>query len=245
MIGIDFSTPNVVTLTPVGALSADDFSQLTATIDRRINETDQIPNLIIHVGKLPHWESFRAFSQHLKFVRNHQQIVAKIAIVGDNFAVRTLPLLMDFFVAAKVRAFPEARLDDARQWAQVSEDHPGKFERLDGFPPDVIAIKALGIITSQDYRDTLVPLVEERLKSQDQLKLLFVLDGDFDSYSAAAAWDDARFGLHHLRDFARIALVTDIGWFRHGARIFAPLMRAEYRGFDVAEIDDAKKWIID
>ena len=38
MIGIDSSVPNVVTLTPVGSLSADDFSQLTATIDRQINE---------------------------------------------------------------------------------------------------------------------------------------------------------------------------------------------------------------
>ena len=243
MIGIDSSVPNVVTLTPVGSLSADDFSQLTATIDRQINETNQVPNLIIHVGKLPHWASFRAFSQHLKFVRDHQRIVAKVAIVGDNFAVRTLPLLMDVFVSAKVRTFAEAKLDDARQWAEESDDHPGRFEQLDGFPLDVIAIKARGIITSQDYRDMLIPLVEERLKSQDRLKLLLVLDGDFESYSAAAAWDDARFGLYHLRDFAKIALVTDIGWVRHGARIFAPLMRADYRAFDVAELDDAKVWI--
>lgn len=244
MIDIDFSAPNVVTVTPEGALSADDFTQLTTTIDRYLHETERVPNLVIHVGKLPHWDSFRALSKHLHFVRDHQQLVGKIAIVGDNFAVRTLPLLMDLFVSAKVRHFSEARFAEARQWAEVTEDHPGKFESIEGFPLDIVAIRARGIITGQDYRDMLVPLVEKRLASHDRIKLLFVLDGDFDSYSAAAAWDDARFGLRHAGDFTKIAIVTDIGWIRHGARIFAPLMKADVRVFEVAELEDAKSWIM-
>ncbi len=243
MIGIDFSAPNVATLTPESALSADDFSRLTSTIDQHINKTDRIPNFLIHIGKLPHWDSFRAFTKHLQFVRNHQQLVKKIAIVGDNFAVRTLPVLMDHFVAAKVRHFPEARLDEARKWAQEEDDHPGQFELLEGFPSDVIAIKARGIITSQDYSDTLIPLVVDRRKNHDRLKLLFMLDGDFDSYSAAAAWDDARFGLSHWNDFRKIALVTDVSWIRHGARIFAPLMKSDFRFFHVAKLEEAKSWI--
>jgi hypothetical protein len=244
MIVIEFSAPNVVTLTPTGTLSAADFMQLTTTIDQYINESDGVPNLIIHVGKLPHWNSFRALSEHLHFVRNHQKFVRKIGIVGDNFAVRTLPLLMDLFVSAKVRSFTEARLTEAQQWAADTEDHPGQFEPLEGFPWDVVAIRAKGIITGQDYRDMLIPLVEERLKSHERLKLLFVLDGDFESYSAAAAWDDARFGFSHLRDFAKIALVTDIGWIRHGANTFAPLMKADLRVFAVAELEDAKSWVL-
>lgn len=244
MIAVEFSDPNVATLTPDGTLSAADFTQLTATIDQYINETDRVPNLIIHVGKLPHWNNFRALSKHLHFVRNHQQLVGKIAIVGDNFAVRTLPLLMDLFVSAKVRSFPEARFTEARQWAAVTEDHPGKFEPLDGLPWDVVAVRATGIITRQDYRDMLIPLVEERLKSHDRLKLLLVFDRDFDSYSAAAAWDHARFGFSHLTDFTKIALVTDIDWIRHGANTFAPLMKAELRVFIVSDLEEAKLWVL-
>ncbi|MEO7039883.1 MAG: STAS/SEC14 domain-containing protein [Gemmatimonadaceae bacterium] len=244
MIGIEFSAPNVVTLTPAGALSAEDFARLTSTIDQYINENERAPNLVIHVGKLPHWDSFLSFRKHLRFVRNHEPLVKKVAIVGDNFAVRTLPLLMDLFVSAKVRPFSEARFAEAQQWAGTVEDHPGEFELLEGFPKDVIAIRARGIITGQDYREMLVPLVEERLKSLGRLKLLFVLDETFDSYSAAAAWDDARFGLSHLRDFGKIAVVTDIGWIRHGAGIFAPLMKADLRIFDVAELEEAKSWIL-
>jgi hypothetical protein len=243
MIDIEFSKTNIVTLTPRGALSANDFSRLKAVIDQHINETDTIPNIVIHVGKLPHWDSFDALSKHILFVRNHHQLVRKVAIVGDGFAVSTLPFLMDHFVAAKIRHFSEARMVEARDWAEASEDHPGQFEWLEGFPSDVIAIKARGFITSQDYRDMLVPLVDEELKTHDRLKFLFILDGDFDSYSGAAAWDDVRFGLSHWKDFRRIALVTDIGWIRHGAGIFAPIMKADIQVFDLAGIEEAKSWI--
>lgn len=243
MITIDFSTANIVVLTPHGALSADDFSQLKAAIDRHINENDRIPNLIIHVGKLPHWDSFTALSRHLHFVRDHHKLVKKIAVVGDSLAVRALPLLMDLFVDAKVRAFSEAKFDEAKQWAESIEDHPGQFELIDGFPADVIAIKAKGIITSQDYSDMLVPLVDKKLKAHDRLKFLIVLDDAFESYSAAAAWDDARFGLRHFKDFGKIALVTDIGWIRHGAKLFSPLMKAQLDVFAVAERAKADAWI--
>jgi hypothetical protein len=243
MIEIEFSATNVVTVTPRGALGAKDFVRLTVAIDQYINQNDRIPNLIILVGKLPHWDSFSAFHSHLRFVRNHERLVKKVAIVGDSFAVRALPLLLDHFVGAKVRTFPEARLEKARHWAEAKEDHPGQFELLEGFPHDVVAVKAQGIITSQDYNDILVPLVDERLKTHDRLKFLFLLDEGFDSYSGAAAWDDARFGLSHWKDFSKIALVTDIGWIRHGARIFAPLARAEIHVFDVAELDKAETWI--
>jgi len=44
-------------------------------------------------------------------------------------------------------------------------------------------------------------------------------------------------------DFGRIALVTDIGWMRTAARLFAPLMRAEMHIFALDEIEDARSWI--
>ncbi|MEO6152337.1 MAG: STAS/SEC14 domain-containing protein [Croceibacterium sp.] len=243
MIGIELSSPGVFTLTPHGALNPENFSKLTAAIDRYINENDRVPNLVIHVGQLPHWSSLAALSDHLCFVRDHHRLVKKVAIVGDSLAVRMLPGLMDHFVGAKVRNFQEARFDEARHWAEADEDHPGQFESLEGFPSDVIAIRARGIITSQDYREMLIPLVDQKLKTHDRLKFLFLLDQGFDSYSAAAAWDDARFGLSHWKDFSKIALVTDIVWIRHGVMIFAPLMRAEIQIFDVVEREKAETWI--
>ncbi|MEP6866925.1 MAG: STAS/SEC14 domain-containing protein [Novosphingobium sp.] len=243
MIEVDFCGDNIVMLTPKGNLTAEDFSELSVAIDGYINGTDKIPNLVIHAGQLPNWDDFRAIKEHMRFVRNHHRLVKKVAIIGDTLALKALPLLMDHFVAAKIRRFSEAKIAEALIWAKSSEDHPGNFELLDGFPADVVAVKARGIITSQDYREVLLPFVEKKLKGHARLKLLFVLDEDFDSYSEAAAWDDLRFGFSHIGDFSKIALVTDIGWIRHGAKLFSPLVKADIHIFDVAELDDARSWI--
>jgi len=137
----------------------------------------------------------------------------------------------------------EEKIAAAREWVRDDDDHPGRFETIEGLPGDVVALKVSGIVTSQDYRDMLVPLVEAKLKAHDKLKFLVVIDDDFVSYSPEAAWDDARFGLGHWADFGRIAVVTDIGWIRTATRLFAPLMPGELHIFALDELEDAKRWI--
>ena len=142
-----------------------------------------------------------------------------------------------------MRHFPEEKIAAAREWVRADDDHPGRFEEIEGLPSDVVALKVSGIVTSQDYRDMLVPLVEAKLKNHDKLKFLVVVDDDFISYSPEATWDDARFGFSHWADFGRIAVVTDIGWIRTATRLFAPLMPAELHIFALDEVEDAKSWI--
>jgi hypothetical protein len=33
-------------------------------------------------------------------------------------------------------------------------------------------------------------------------------------------WDDTKFGLAHMLDWERIALVTDVGWMKHAAQFY-------------------------
>jgi hypothetical protein len=117
------------------------------------------------------------------------------------------------------------------------------FTVLDGYPADVIAISASGHITSDDYEKVLIPLVEDRIKAEGKVKLLYMLTPEFAGFSAGAMWDDAKLGLLHFGDFAKVALVTDIDWMRAGTKLFAPLMRFEVRVYPVAELDAAKAWI--
>jgi len=56
-----------------------------------------------------------------------------------------LPAFVDHFVAAKVRRFPEGRLDEAREWLREPDDHPGAFEIIAGLPADVVAIVFFGL----------------------------------------------------------------------------------------------------
>ena len=81
MIGIDFPYENVVALTPQGALTEEDFDRVARAIDDHINERDVVPNILVHVMGIPHWASLSAMSRHFHFVKEHQRLVKKVALV--------------------------------------------------------------------------------------------------------------------------------------------------------------------
>ncbi len=121
----------------------------------------------------------------------------------------------------------------------------GKFELLEGYPADVVAISASGKIDRAAYEETLMPLIERRIEAEGKVNLLYRVGEEFEGYTAGAMWDDARLGLVHLGDFARIAVVTDVEWIRMGVKMFAPMMRGEVHLFHLSEMDAAKAWITD
>jgi hypothetical protein len=125
----------------------------------------------------------------------------------------------------------------------MSAVHNGRFEILEGYAPDVVAISAKGHITAADYETVLSPLIRERIARQGKVKLLYILGQEFEGVSAGAALDDAGLGLMHLGDFARIAVVTDVAWIRWGVRLFSPLFRCPVRVFGNADLDTAGSWI--
>ncbi|MXO58225.1 hypothetical protein GRI89_01520 [Altererythrobacter salegens] len=243
MIEIDLSDPDIVTLRPKGRLSEEDFDNLAKTIDARIHETDKVPNLVIRVDSLPHWDSVGALARHFHFVQVHQKVVRKVAIVGDSPLLAFAPEIADHFVAARIRRFPAAKLAEAQSWARAETDDPGHFEEIDGFPGDVIALRAVGVITGDDYRDTLVPLIEERLRTHEKLKCLIVLGEEYATYTGDAAWADMRLGLSHWNTFTRVALVTDIGWVAKASRLFSPVIPLEIEVFGLNALDEARSWI--
>lgn len=243
MIDIDVSHDEFVILRPKGALSEQDFVDLADAVDRRINETDRVPNLLISLDGIPHWDSLGAVTRHFHFVKEHQKIVKKVAVVGDSPLLSLAPEIANAFVAATIRRFPTRKMEDAKAWLRASEDDPGRFEIIDGLPRDVVAVRAVGIITAQDYRDVLIPLVDGRLKEHDKLKLLLVMDDDYTTFSGDAAWEDTKFDLRHVRDFTRIALVTDVPWLVRTAKIFRPIVPCTFEVFPMEKLDEAKDWI--
>jgi hypothetical protein len=234
---------NVFIVTPEGSISADQIDDLATRVNTYINETDRVPNLVLHTKSVPHWSNFNALKTHLRFIKNHHRVVAKVAIVSDVKLLWLAKSLVDHFVGAKVRRFDEEAIDDAIAWAQTEDDHPGAIVEIDGLPRDVIGIDMKGLITSKDYTETLVPLISEREKEHEKLKLLCVFGDYFDGYSPGAMWDDTRFGFSHMTTFSKLALVTDVQWLRHGVKFLAMLMPTDIMVFDLAELDDAKAWI--
>ncbi|MBL4855063.1 MAG: STAS/SEC14 domain-containing protein [Robiginitomaculum sp.] len=244
MIKIEkFKAKNIIRVSPLGKFEKSDFKRLNTCMDEYINSHDRVPSVVIHAEKFPRWKKFSAFLAHIKFVKNAQNFVPKVAIVSDKISVKIIPALVRHFIKAKVRLFSVAGMEEAMDWAAAPGDHPGRFRILEGFPNDVIAVEAEGIITAQDYEDTLRPLVEAKKKRHDQLKMLFVADEGFQSYTSGAMWEDTKFGLMHLSDLKKLALVSDLGWMRTAIRLFGPLMPAKVRVFHTHEYEDAAKWI--
>lgn len=234
---------DVVIVSPGDALTVEDFKELANRLDDYINTHDRVPNLVLRTEKPPLWKNFDALRAHLKLVRDHHRIIKKVAVVSDSTIIGLLRPIVDHFTGAKIRRFPARAFDDAVNWAAMKEDHPGEFVLIEGLPRDVVGIDARGLITSRDYDNVLIPMIQSKLKDHDKVKLLFLAGAYFDGYSGGAMWDDAKFGFMNLRSFSKVALVSDLDWLRHATKMFAPLMPAEVMVFDLDEIDDAKAWI--
>lgn len=110
------ATWNLITLKPSGRLSASDFVRLTELVDGYIGQSNTSPNILIIADNFPYWDSFKALSAHVKFVRDHHRLVKKIAIVGDGPVESVLPSIGDHIVKATVKHFAGDQLDEARSW---------------------------------------------------------------------------------------------------------------------------------
>ena len=69
---------------PTGALSKEDFNELSHVVDPFIEETGDLAGLILEVAHFPGWEDLRAVARHFRFVRGHHKKIKKVAVVTDS-----------------------------------------------------------------------------------------------------------------------------------------------------------------
>jgi hypothetical protein len=246
MIHIDFDeTAGLAVVRPerMRGLSESDFARLRDLVDRYLEDHESLRGLVIVADSFPGWEDYRAFIAHFAFVRDHHRRIAKVALVSDDPVLSGAPGLVDHFVNARVKHFAASELARAKAWAASDEPPKGRFVTLEGLPEDVVAVRAEGVITREDYEKTLIPAIEKVVAARRRVKLLYWCGPDFEGFSAGAMWDDAWFGLTHLGSFSKIAVVSDIAWLRQSVKFFAPLLPAPVQVFDNADIEAAKGWI--
>ncbi len=120
------------------------------------------------------------------------------------------------------------------------------IEQLPDLPEGVLGFRASGKITPDDYRERLIPPVRAALE-QGEVSLVFATAPDFAGLETGALWEDAKagvsFGLKGLRNWRRIAVVTDKAWLRHAVSGFGWMSPGEYRLFDADELDAAIRWV--
>ena len=118
------------------------------------------------------------------------------------------------------------------------------FEVMEGFPEEVLAVRGTGRIGVDDYRDMLIPEVVRRIEQHRSLRLLLYLGPEFKGMTPGAMWADAKLGVSHWGDFGRMAVVTDVEWITNAVRLFAPLFHHPVRAFRNAQLEEAKRWIV-
>jgi SpoIIAA-like len=112
---------------------------------------------------------------------------------------------------------------------------------LDDLPTGVIGFEASGKIAAEDYRDVVVPALEQAAKTGN-VRFVIVMR-DFDGMTGGALWQDLKMGVEHLRSWKRIALVTDINWMTHATDLFGWMTPGETKTFPLDQKTQAIQWV--
>jgi hypothetical protein len=114
---------------------------------------------------------------------------------------------------------------------------------IENMPVGTIGVEAAGKVTEDDYRNVLVPAVSAALERGD-VRLLYVLGKDFDSYSARALWADTKLLAGNRKAWKKVAIVSDADWLENSIKAFGWLMPGEVKVFETDEVHDAKEWLV-
>jgi SpoIIAA-like len=116
------------------------------------------------------------------------------------------------------------------------------FRVIEDLPDGVIGVEAAGDVTADDYRATLVPLIERAGAGGKKVRLLYVL-GDDVGVTASGAWADTKLGVEHFRSFERIAVVTDKDWIENAVTALGWIIPGDVKTFDEDDREDAVSWL--
>jgi len=109
---------------------------------------------------------------------------------------------------------------------------------------NILGFRASGKLTDQDYRDVLIPRLEETAAEHGKVRFLYYLDEDFEGWEPEAMWDDFKVGVGKIKeDFERFALVGGPKWVEWAMKLDNYLMKAEVKTFPVDQLQEAWDWI--
>jgi hypothetical protein len=119
-------------------------------------------------------------------------------------------------------------------------------ESLEGMPAGTIGFRATGRVTSEEYRDILLPAMKAAAEAED-VRMVFAVGPGFERFELGALAEDAKvgitLGIAHHRAWKRTAVVTDVDWIVKAINMFVWLTPGEVRVFELDKLEDAKAWV--
>ena len=101
---------------PQGPLTKEDFTAIAAKVDPVIESNGELDGIIIKTKDFPGWESFSDVVEHIRFVKNHHQVIKKVAFVTDTKVADIFPVVVSHFVKAELKHFDFDDFEEAVEW---------------------------------------------------------------------------------------------------------------------------------
>jgi len=115
MLKIKHNNSNLIEVTIVDILKAEDFINLGEKADKLIKEHGKI-RLLINASGFNSWENTKAAEKHFSFVKDHNKKVERLAVVAGHTWQHWLAALARMFIQPKVRVFDKDQINEARAW---------------------------------------------------------------------------------------------------------------------------------
>jgi SpoIIAA-like len=119
------------------------------------------------------------------------------------------------------------------------------FRQMFDMPRGTVGFEAVGDIDDDDFEDVVEPVLRRQIADGHKLRLLYLLGPQLREYDGEAAQEEFKFAARHATAYERVGVVSDESWLRPALRLLSVLVPGEIRGFPVADLADARRWVAD
>lgn len=110
-------------------------------------------------------------------------------------------------------------------------------------PDNVVAFKALGEVTANDYKTIIAPAVKRLVEQINEINFLFLIDTEIENFTASAWLEDAFIGLKNFGKWNRAAIVTDSDHAISFTNAFSYVVPGNFKGFKKDSFEQALEWV--
>lgn len=114
--------------------------------------------------------------------------------------------------------------------------------KINNVPETLVAFRASGEITSDDFKNMVMPEVSKFTEKYQYLNYMLVVDTGLSNFSAGAWLNDMVLGLQELKNWHRAAIVIDNDAVDAATKVFNTVTIGEFKVFKHQELNEAITW---
>lgn len=114
---------------------------------------------------------------------------------------------------------------------------------MNDIPHHVVAFKATGEITEEEYQNTIVPAIQKLAAQTNEINLILYLDAANDNFTGTRWYQDALTVLKSLGKWNRSAIITNLSNIISFTKAFSYLIPGEFKGFSLENYEEAVLWV--